>query len=88
MDESLTTIVWFFLLRDQFFQNYTKTRASLIMYLHLLQMGANTKPSLMSLDGIHIEHPSENGSIRYLIRVGFQNHSRGKSMSQLEHFPL
>ena len=51
-------------------------------------MGANTKPSLMSLDGIHIEHPSENGSIRYLIRVGFQNHSRGKSMSQLEHFPL
>lgn len=49
IDESMTSNVWFFLLPDQFFQNYTQTiRVSLIANLSILQMEADTKPLLPS----------------------------------------
>ncbi len=49
IDESMTSNVWFFLLLDQFFQNYTQTiRVSLIANLSILQMEADTKPLLPS----------------------------------------
>ncbi len=49
IDESMTSNVWFFLLPDQFFQNYTQTICvSLIANLSILQMEADTKPLLPS----------------------------------------
>ena len=49
IDESMTSNVRFFLLLDEFFQNYTQTiRVSLIANLSILQMEADTKPLLPS----------------------------------------